>query len=104
MNAKLPPKAQRFAERHPEVWEAYRQLGKTCAESGPLGAKSRRLVKLALAVGAGSEGAVHSHVRRALEEGIAADELRHVATLAVSTLGLSAAVAALTWMEDLLAE
>lgn len=67
----------------------------------PLDAKTRRLVKLALAVGNGAEGGVHSHVRRALAEGITSEELHHVALLAISTVGFPDAVAALTWIEDL---
>jgi alkylhydroperoxidase/carboxymuconolactone decarboxylase family protein YurZ len=62
------------------------------------------LVKLALAVGTGSEGAVHSHVRRARDEGISDDEIRHVATLSVTTLGFPQAVAAFSWIEDILAK
>ena len=44
---------------------------------------------------------MHSHVRRGLDEGITGAELKHVALLAISTLGLSKAVAALTWIEDI---
>ena len=46
----------------------YAALGKACSQAGPIDGRTARLVKLALAVGALSEGAVHSH-RRALEEG-----------------------------------
>ena len=49
----------------------------------------------------GSEGAVHSHVRRALEEGVSAEELKQVAMLAIPTTGFPTAVAALTWIEDI---
>ena len=59
-------------------------------------------MKLAFAAGAGLEGAVHSHTRRALAEGITADELRHVPLLAMPTLGFPKAVALMTWIEDLL--
>ncbi len=59
------------------------------------------MVKLALSVGAGSEGAVHSHTRRAKSEGIENDALLQVAMLAIGPLGLPRAVAAKTWIEDL---
>ena len=101
MNETLPARAGRLAEEHPAVWSAYQEFGKACSEAGPLDGRTRMLVKLALAVGRGSEGAVHSHVRRSLAAGLSADELRHVALLAAPTLGFSAAVAALTWIEDL---
>ena len=99
-NEKLPGAAGKVAESHPEVWKAYAALGEACAEAGPLNAETRRLVKLALAIGAASEGATHSHARRGLEEGINAEALRQVAFLAIPTLGFPCAVAALTWIED----
>lgn len=101
MKENLPSGAGRLAERDPKVWAAYEQLGAAVAEAGPLDAKTRRLVKLALSIGKESEGAVHSHVRRALAEGIAAQELRHVMLLSIPTLGLPAAVKAMTWIDDI---
>lgn len=100
MTNKLPSGAQRLVDRHPEVWEGYGKLGEAVAEAGPINERTRRLLKLALAIGARSEGAVHSHARRALAEGIAIDELRHVALLAIPAMGLPSAVAALTWIDD----
>ena len=102
MPAKLPSGAAKIAKKHPQIWAAYEKLGAACAESGPLDARTLRLVKLAIAVGAGSEGAVHSHVRRARDEGLTAEELLHVSLLAIPSLGLAKAVAAMTWIEDIL--
>jgi alkylhydroperoxidase/carboxymuconolactone decarboxylase family protein YurZ len=98
----LPPIVQELARAHPAVWEAYNRLGQAAAEAGPLDVRTERLVKLALAVGAGREGAVHSHVRRGLAAGLTRDELHHVALLAITTIGWPAAVAALSWIEDAL--
>jgi alkylhydroperoxidase/carboxymuconolactone decarboxylase family protein YurZ len=81
MKRDLPSGAGRLADRHPKVWAAYEHLGEAVAEGGPLDAKTRRLVKLALAIGCSSEGAVHSHARRAVSEGVKPDELRHVILL-----------------------
>jgi alkylhydroperoxidase/carboxymuconolactone decarboxylase family protein YurZ len=97
----LPSGASEIARAHPDVWAAYSALGKACAEAGPLDRRTTRLVKLALAVGALSEGAVHSHARRALADGLSPEELRHVALLAIPTLGLPQAVKGLTWIEDI---
>ncbi len=102
MQDTLPSHAQKIADNHPPVWKAYQEFGAACAGAGPLDARTQRLVKLALAIGRGSEGAVHSHVRRGLEQGLSAEELWHVALLAAPTLGFPAAVAAFTWIEDLL--
>jgi len=100
----LPAAAGGFAADYPEVWAEYADLGERCAEAGPLDGETKRLVKLALAAGEGSEGAVHSHVRRALEEGVEPDALRHVAVLAIPTLGFPQAMAILTWIDDLVDE
>ena len=96
----LPSGAAEVARAYPAVWKAYSALGKAAAEAGPLDERTRRLVKLALSIGASSEGAVHSHTRRALKEGISTDELKQVALLAITTLGLPQAVKGLTWIED----
>lgn len=97
----LPSTAGDIADRYPEVWSAYSGLGEAVAESGPLDERERRLVKLALAIGAGSEGAVHSHVRRAREEGVESAALEQVALLAIPTLGFPRAAAAYTWIGDM---
>jgi AhpD family alkylhydroperoxidase len=102
MAEKLPSRWEEFANSYPEVWRAFCELGEASADAGPLDERTRRLVKLAIAVGKGSEGAVHSHVRRAVAEGLTAEELRHVAVLAITTLGFSSAMAALSWMDDIL--
>lgn len=96
----MPGAAGELAEQHPDIWSAYAALGKASAKAGPLSDREKRLVKLALAVGANSEGAVHSHARRARSEGIAEDALAQVALLAIGPLGLPRAVAAKTWIED----
>ena len=104
MAQELPSGAGDVAEDYPEIWRAYSQLGRACAEAGPLDERERRLVKLAMAIARGSEGATHSHARRAMDDGFSADELRHAALLGVTTLGFPSAVAALTWVEDVIDE
>ena len=97
------PKAhQQFMTEFPAIADAYHQLASACHDSGPLDDKTRQLVKLALAIGLGHEGAVHAHARRALESGISPAEIKHVVTLAVTTLGMPNAVAAYTWVNDIL--
>ncbi|MCC5859369.1 MAG: carboxymuconolactone decarboxylase family protein [Ectothiorhodospiraceae bacterium] len=104
METELPSGAGIVAEDYPEIWDAYSRLGAACAEAGPLDERERRLVKLALALAVGSEGATHSHARRALDEGVLPEELRHVAMLAIPSLGFPRAVAAMTWIDDILDE
>jgi alkylhydroperoxidase/carboxymuconolactone decarboxylase family protein YurZ len=97
----LPSRAGDVVKKYPKVWDAFAVLGETCAKAGQLDATTMRLVKLALAIGASSEGAVHSHVRRAIAEGIDPKLLEHVAILAIPTVGFPQAVRALTWIEDI---
>ena len=97
----LPKPVNKFSKQYPKIWEAFNELGKRCHEAGPLEDKTRRLIKLALSIGAGLEGATHSAVRNARRTGITADEIDHVALLAVTTLGLPAATRAMTWIGDL---
>lgn len=96
----LPAAAGEVAKAYPDLYRAYAALGEACAKAGPIEGQALRLLKLALAIGAGSEGGVHSHCRRALEEGVPKEALKQVALLAVPTLGFPKAVAALTWVED----
>lgn len=98
---KLPEAFDDLRTRYPDLARAYDALGDAAYQAGPLSPREQRLVKLALALAAGLEGAVHSHTRRGLQEGLTADELRHAAVLAATTLGLPATVRALTWIEDI---
>lgn len=97
----LPSTAGEIADEFPDVWSAYSALGEAAAEAGPLSDRERRLVKLALAIGAASEGAVHSHVRRAESEGLNSSAIEQIALLAIPTLGFPRAAAALSWIRDL---
>lgn len=96
----LPGAAGQVARERPELWNALQALGAAAGAAGPLDNKTRRLINLAFAIGANSEGAVHSHARRALSEGITPDELHHVAYLAITTLGWPHAIRGLTWIQD----
>lgn len=96
----LPSIAGDFADDYPAIWDQYAALGEASSAAGPLDGETKRLVKLALAIGEGSEGAVHSHVRRALDEGVSPAALKHAAILAIPTLGFPQAMAALSWIED----
>ena len=99
---KLPARYVQFQKLYPALFEAYDNLGKASGDAGPLEGKTRALVKLALAVGAQMEGAVHSHTRRAIEAGCSAEEIRHVTLLAVTTLGFPAMMKTLSWVDDVL--
>jgi len=97
-----PARFKDFGRKYPEIMHAYEALGAATQQAGPLDAKTRALVKLAIATGASLEGAVHSHTRRAFAAGCTAEEIRHVVLLATTTLGFPSMMAALTWVEDVL--
>jgi 4-carboxymuconolactone decarboxylase len=99
---KLPARYQDFAKSYPTVMRTVEALGEATRAAGPLDKKTCALVKLAIAVGALREGAVHSHTRRALEAGCTPDELRHVEVLAITTIGFPSTMATMSWVEDIL--
>ena len=99
----LPGTANRVARDRPALWEAFQRLGEEASRAGPLDDRTRRLVHLAYAIAADSEGATHSHARRALGDGIGVEELEHVALLAVTTIGWSGAIKGLSWVRDVTA-
>jgi 4-carboxymuconolactone decarboxylase len=91
-----------FKQQFPEIAKAYDELAVKCHDWGPLNEKARRLVKLGIAIGLSSEGGVRSHARRALEEGVPADELRHAVLLAFTTAGFPTMNAAMKWVEEVI--
>jgi len=100
MDNTLPQPVKTFRNDYSDVWSAFKELGGRCHEAGPLDERVRRLVKIALAIGVGSEGATHSAVRNALASGVASEEIRHVAVMAITTLGFPSAMRAMTWVGD----
>ncbi|HEX9253294.1 MAG TPA: carboxymuconolactone decarboxylase family protein, partial [Ignavibacteriaceae bacterium] len=96
---------KRFEKLHqdyPEIAKAYEQLGTAVHNSGKLDDKTRALIKLAISTGAGLEGAVHSHTRKALELGISKEEIRQTVLLALPTIGLPSTMASMSWVDDIL--
>jgi len=95
-----PPAAhQRFVRRFPKLGKAWDLVNEE-GGAGPLDAKTQRLLKLAIAIGAMREGAVHSGVRKARDAGASVAEMEQVVALAASTIGFPAAVAAWSWVCD----
>ena len=97
-----PPRGyEEFVARYPglgEAWDAVNEAG----SEGPLDAKSIRLIKIGIAMGAMREGAIRSGARKALAMGITTAELAQVVALAVGTLGFPSTVAIHSWLRELL--
>jgi len=101
MATKPPERYQKMKERYPDLISAYENLGKATHE-GPLDHKYVHLIKLAASAAIKSEGAVHSHTRKALDVGASPDEIRHAIVLLTNTVGFANMMAALTWVDDVL--
>ena len=96
-----PKVHQAFVARHPDLARAWQSMG-DAAKQGPLDERTVRLLKLAVAMGAMREGAVHASVRKALALGISEDELQQVVAIAASTVGMPSTVALFSWVRDVI--
>jgi AhpD family alkylhydroperoxidase len=100
--AGLPQHYTNIRSNYPRLAAALEGLGKAVREEGPIDAKTAHLIQLAAAASIHSEGAVHSHAKRAREAGATPAEIRHALVLCVSTVGFPTVAAALSWTEDVL--
>ncbi len=92
----------RVKNRFPDFLSAVESLGTVARKEGPIDEKAAQLIQLAAAAAIRSEGAVHSHTRRAIEAGAQVDEIYHALILLTSTIGFPNVMAALSWAEDVL--
>ena len=99
----LPDIYEDFHQRFTDISKTYDVLALKCHSWGPLDDKTRRLIKLGIAIGLNSEGGVRSHARRALEgEDITPAELRHAVLLAFTTAGYPTMIAAMKWVDEVI--
>jgi alkylhydroperoxidase/carboxymuconolactone decarboxylase family protein YurZ len=98
----LPEVYQGFQKQFPEISETYADLAIKCHEGGPLDEKTSELVKLGIAIGLSSEGAVKSHARRAMAAGVTAKGVRHAVLMSLTTAGFPAMIAAMKWVDEVL--
>lgn len=104
MAQEYPDWYRHLKDRHEGVLGALDALGQAVRQAGPLDEKTAQLVQLAAAAGIRSEGAVHSHARRALAAGASADEVYHAVVLLTSTIGFPTVSAAMSWVRDVVGE
>lgn len=100
----LPPWYASLQRRRPEFATRLAELGEAIRREGPLNMKTGHLIQLAGAAAIRSEGAVHSHARRAMEAGATREEIEHAVILLTSTIGFPNVAAALSWVEDVLSK
>jgi len=96
----LPFPYEFFKKEFPEIEKAYEKLANLCHATGPLDEKMRRLIKLGIAIGSESQGAVKSHTRRAIAIGISREEIHHIVLLSLTTIGFPKMIAALNWINE----
>ncbi len=99
----LPSSYKSFRDTYAEVAAALDGLGAAVDAAGALDGKTMRLVKLGIAIGAGAEGAVRSNVRKAKAENATDGEIRQIGLAAITTVGFPASIAALGWIDEVLA-
>jgi len=98
---KLPKWYVTLERKHPKLINAVQELGRVIREEGPLDEKTTHLVQLAAAATLRSEGAVHSHAKRAVEAGAKREEICHAIIVLTSTIGFPTVSAALSWVADI---
>jgi 4-carboxymuconolactone decarboxylase len=98
----LPEIYDKFSEEYPAILEKFQQLGVACRASGPLEEKVQNLIKLGIAIGANSQGAVRSHTRKALVSGATAQEIIQTVILSLTTTGFPNMIAAMGWVKQVL--
>lgn len=97
-----PGTYRQLKHQHGAYMAAVEALGSAVRGAGPLDEKVMQLVQLGAAAAIRSEGAVHSHVRRAQALGASDLEIRHALIALTSTIGFPTVSAALSWADDVL--
>lgn len=104
MKHKIASHYEMVKKYHPEYLKAVEGLGETAKKAGPIDKKSAELIQIAASIAIKSEGATHSHTKRALEAGASAEEIRHCVMLLTNTLGFPTVMAGLSWVNDILTD
>jgi 4-carboxymuconolactone decarboxylase len=99
---KLPKHYLTIRKKFEKFLGAVEDLGKVARKEGPIDEKTAHLIQLAAAAAIRSEGAVHSHVKRACDAGAKPEEIYHAIIILASTIGFPTVAAALSWVSDIL--
>ncbi|MEW6010928.1 MAG: carboxymuconolactone decarboxylase family protein [Euryarchaeota archaeon] len=102
MTKKYPDHHVSIRSRYPEYSSILSDLGKVVRKSGPIDHKHSHLIQLSASAAIKSEGAVHSHVKRAINAGATPEEIYHTIMLVTSIIGFPSVAAAISWADDIL--
>jgi AhpD family alkylhydroperoxidase len=97
----LPKLYVGIRERYGDYGKILSELGRVVKEAGPVDDKNAQLIQLAASAAIRSEGAVHSHAKRAIKLGASPEEIYHSLILLTSTIGFPNVAAAISWVDDL---
>ncbi|MCC7560070.1 MAG: carboxymuconolactone decarboxylase family protein [Methanobacterium sp.] len=101
MEKEVPKHYKNIRMRYEEYGQALSELGKAIKKAGPIDDKTAHLIQLGGAAAIRSEGGVHSHTRRALEQGASSEEIYHSVLLLTSVIGFPNVAAAISWIDDI---
>jgi len=91
--------------RHPEIYDAYSEFGRTVHErGGPLDERTRWLVKVATSAALGLGKAQLTHMAKAVAAGCTAEELEHAILLIAPTAGFPRMMEAMERFREFLRE
>lgn len=85
----------------PEFMKALENVGQIAKQATKFDEKTIQLIQLAASCAIGSEGAVHSHTRRAIEAGAKKEEIVGICLSLTSTIGFPKVAAAISWVRDI---
>ena len=97
----IPKQYTNIRKRFKAYGDALEELGKVIKE-GPIDEKTSQLIQLGASAAIQSEGAVHSHTRRAIEAGASEEEIYYGLIGLTSTIGFPNVAAAISWAEDII--
>ena len=92
----------RFKAEFPEVFAKHEALGKEIHEKvGPLGEKSRWLIKIAISAACNHKRALATHITKAKAAGVADEEIKHALLLLIPTAGFPTFMKAYSVLDNL---
>ena len=91
----------RFKEEFPEVHAKHEALGKEIHEkAGPLGEKSRWLIKISISAACEHNRALATHIKKAKAAGVTVKEIKHALLLLIPTTGFPVFMKAYSVLES----
>jgi 4-carboxymuconolactone decarboxylase len=99
-----PRHYQALVNNYPGFMSALDALAQAAHQCGPLDAKTIHLIQLGAATAIGSETAVVSHARRAVQAGASPGEVAQALLALATTIGFPAVAAGLKWSQKYLEE